>query len=688
MLEFAGMVERMESGQNRFTLGVLLILLLSAIPLNAPSASAEIVCCNSSEFELHLVGNNADATMTPFLSELNGINEKTVTQSVQGVEEIETWTLNWEHSDTIPESTWDFSIDYEVQDAIGVHANATVEVKIGDKSYSGESGNPGTYLSQDGTVSVSVEIPERFIRSGDTIAITFAVRSLLFTQPGDDTAIRFVWGEDTDSAISVNLPLLDIEMPNALIVGDEVFFPIILKSGFGDRMWTSLEKAEFKVNGALIADVRSPSLVSGGVEIPFVWSPSPGSPDGVRTVNFSIWLNEGDMPIQSERNHDINFAEGGGGDSYEFGEPLRTAGSTLDVDIDVEYDSDKVRRTVEFGIEGAMAQWLRWGMDNIGNTSLRSDHFFDEGKNWPDIDPSKHQNGRVDTEEVEALQGWIDSSTWNLKDFIDSGLALDPESLFEGNLFDMSPEITIDLHDVVGISDKLLTIRIDILLELSGQERLLLITDFARPQLNTPIWSGIDLSVTLTTSAFSGLYEVESDGIEVTHYRVGIMDVVTIDVEGLNDQDNFDVKYTVVGNALFSPFVTLLASVLLLLAAIVAGWRMTRYRSRIFIFASTPVFIGIVGYAYILSALPPTFVMGIAGACLVLMVPIAIVSPKRYDEQFLSDGSLDDDFESAMDREIPTVNCPACGTGNPVESQERPLRLPCGGCGRTLRIEA
>ena len=121
--------------------------------------------------------------------------------------------------------------------------------------------------------------------------------------------------------------------PNAIVVGDEVFFPVILRSGFGDRMWTSLENFEFKVGGLTITDVRTPSRVQGGVEVPFVWSAGANAIDGMRAANLSIWLNPGDVPIQSERNHDISFAEGGGGQTYEFGEPLRTAGSELNVDI-------------------------------------------------------------------------------------------------------------------------------------------------------------------------------------------------------------------------------------------------------------------------------------------------------------------------------------------------------------------
>ena len=73
------------------------------MPLTAPTASAEIVCCSSNEFELYLIGENNEATMTPFENELNGIFEKGVSQSVQGTDEIATWGIHWKESATVSE---------------------------------------------------------------------------------------------------------------------------------------------------------------------------------------------------------------------------------------------------------------------------------------------------------------------------------------------------------------------------------------------------------------------------------------------------------------------------------------------------------------------------------------------------------------------------------------------------------
>jgi hypothetical protein len=686
----------MQTRQTRRSFALLFLLMAALVPVSSPVASAEIVCCGASEFELYLIGENNEATMTPFEKELNGIYEKGVSQSVQGVEEIATWSIVWDQSATLSESTWRLNIAYEVENAAGVHANATVEVKIGNNAYTADSGTPGAFMTGSDMIGIDIEIPQVAVNRNDVIEVTFSVRSILFTQPGDDSSIRFVWGEDTGSALRSTLPLVTIEMPNALVVGDEVYFPVILRSGFGERMWSSLEDFEFKIGGIVISDVRSPSIVSGGVEVPFVWNPGSNPNDGAYQVNLSIWLNNGDIPLNTGRSHDITFEEGGGSQSYHFGEPARAVSSRLDVNIDVDFDGSQITRTVELEIEGSMASWLRWGMDNIGNNSLPSDHLFSQVQG--SVAAGLSENGKVDQTEKDVLLNHLDSSTRNLELFLgNTGLALNPDGLFEGDLFDLNPEVSIDLMGVASINDDPLRIRIDVVMELSGQERIMLISDFIRPQLGNGIWTmngdpAVNLQVRLTASAFSGLYSLIKenipDNMEVTHYRAGLFEVVILEVDGLSDEEKFEIEYTMNGSALFSPFITLLSVILLLVVGIVIGLRMTKYRSRWITITSSIAFSGLMGYVYALSTLPPTFVMGIGAICAILSIPLAVISPKREMDWSLSEGQLSDDYETAMAREIPTVDCPACNTSNPVESMERPLRLPCGGCGRNLRIEA
>jgi ribosomal protein S27E len=75
----------------------------------------------------------------------------------------------------------------------------------------------------------------------------------------------------------------------------------------------------------------------------------------------------------------------------------------------------------------------------------------------------------------------------------------------------------------------------------------------------------------------------------------------------------------------------------------------------------------------IFFAYPPFTIIAILAVTVALLLITAVASPKRTD--------LDDELS-----EFPLVDCPACTTANPITSDERPLRIPCGGCGKVLKI--
>ena len=61
----------------------------------------------------------------------------------------------------------------------------------------------------------------------------------LFTNPGDDTGVKFLWGsEDYNAYITVKLPLLEIILKDASVLGNLAYFPALIKSGFEDSMWS------------------------------------------------------------------------------------------------------------------------------------------------------------------------------------------------------------------------------------------------------------------------------------------------------------------------------------------------------------------------------------------------------------------------------------------------------------------
>ena len=76
---------------------------------------------------------------------------------------------------------------------------------------------------------------------------------------------------------------------------------------------------------------------------------------------------------------------------------------------------------------------------------------------------------------------------------------------------------------------------------------------------------------------------------------------------------------------------------------------------------------------YVLG-MPMQIVLAIVASSILLVFPISLVSPKSNRERGRKNKS-------------PRIECPACGTSNPVESKVRPLRIQCSGCEVMLRIE-
>jgi hypothetical protein len=75
-------------------------------------------------------------------------------------------------------------------------------------------------------------------------------------------------------------------------------------------------------------------------------------------------------------------------------------------------------------------------------------------------------------------------------------------------------------------------------------------------------------------------------------------------------------------------------------------------------------------------AYSPFTVGAIAAITVTIWIITAIASPRRKGATGIAASKNDD----------PIIECPACSTPNPITSDQRPFRLPCGGCGRVLKI--
>ena len=660
---------------------VSVLLLMSATPLIS-SAQSGVTCCNSTDFHLYLMGESDDGTMTPFQEDLasdSSDSESTlVTPSVLSEIKVGTWEVTWGTEGDYENSTWELSIPYEVQGAAGVTINSTLEVRIGGSFYDGDGGfNP--FLSGSGSLQVSVDIGSGSVNDGDRVQISLTVRNLMFSQPGDDAGVRFLWGSEAhDAQISMRFPLVDIEMKDASVLGDLVYFPIVLKSGFDDRMWSG-STGGIAVQGSQVSQMPIATGVDGGVEVTFFWEVPENFDSGTVTVDFQLSPQDG-LQITESKNHEIVIGEDDDaiGGWYPANEPLRTGGSTLDLEIGAEWDGFEVQREAVIKFDGSMSQWMRWGLDNIGNQSLGSNSWWRNLHSYADSVPSADRhNGRVDDSELLALQGHLTGSASNLRSFMSNGLFLEVESILGVNPINLGPtEINVDMGATRAFSADAITITIDTSYNYDSSEgsRQILVETFVRSSQDD-YWTEVALYAELKSTLFEDLGAVASDEIQYKHRRWVVLEVITIEESELDPNLDFRVEYQPSGFILYGVLIGAAMSVLFLSIGIGFAMSLTKRRTSLPALV-TVITLGCLALVIYVLGMPMPIVFGVSLSSVLLVFPVALVSPKNETVQ-----------KMIKQPRGPSIQCPVCSTKVTVESDVRPLRMECPSCENMLRIE-
>ncbi|MBE45476.1 MAG: hypothetical protein CMB02_02315 [Euryarchaeota archaeon] len=650
------------------------IVILSPLMTQAEETSS---CCESIDFDLFLIGDADSGELSPFGSDLDEEHEVEVTSSVFGEVEIGSWMVEWGEDGTYSSGTWTFSIPYEIIDSTGVSANATVVLKIGGNTYESSSQIPAFYLTGSGELQVPVEVEAGEISKNDKIEVDFSIRSLIFSNPGSESGIRFQWGtSEMDASLSISFPLVHVEMREANVRGDLVFFPVRLTSGFGDRMWTS-SGGFLKVNNEDISESPIVNSNDEWVDVTFVWRPSDSAVGTVRT-DFQLTPQDS-LSIDVDKIHDITLGENTGDNSwYPDEEPPRDGGSKVQVSINCEYDGNSIDSDTIIRFDGAMSQWTRWGLDNIGNKSLGSNSWWRNLNTYSStVSSLEKQNGQVDDSELSALENHLRGSKSDLKSFLSMGLMIDPESVFGVDPVDFGPmTISINLGTSRAFNSELISITISSEYDVQEDSRQTLVEDFIRPG-GYEFWDEVSLSFEIRTGVLSGFSGVNLDNEEIdyTHRRWIITEVLSLEDTDIQSDEDFRLEFVASNALLFSPLISATISVFSLSIALGIGMALTRRRTRV----PSMIMIGVLG---ILSlgiywlGLPMPIVLGVVGSSILLVFPAAIISPTKSSEDRVNTGMSHG-----------RVKCPSCGKKNRVESDVRPLRIDCYGCGSTLRIE-
>ena len=671
----------MDTARLRALTLVSVLLMMSAAPL-ATSAQSGVTCCNSTDFRLYLMGESDDGSLTPFQEDLasdSSDSESTlVTPSILSEIKVGTWEVTWGTQGAYENSTWDLTIPYEVEGAAGVTINSTLEVRIGGSFYDGDGGlDP--FLSGSGSLQVSVDVDSGQVNDGDRVQISLTVRNLMFSQPGDDAGVRFLWGSEAhDAHISMRFPLVNIEMKDASVLGDLVYFPIVLKSGFDDRMWSG-STGGISVQGSQVSQMPIATGVDGGVEVTFFWEAPNDFESGTVNVDFHLSPQEG-LLITESMSHDIVIGEDDDitGGWYPANEPLRTGGSSLDLEINAKWDGYEVQREAIVKFDGSMSQWMRWGLDNIGNQSLGSNSWWRNLNSYSDSVPSNDRhNGRVDDSELLALQGHLTGSASNLRSFMSNGLFLEVESILGVNPIELGPsEIIVDMGATRAFSADAITITIDTSYNYDSGEatRQVLVETFVRASQDD-YWTEIGLTAELKSTLMQDLGAVASDEIQYTHRRWIVLEVITIEEADLDPDLDFRVEYQPSGFALYSALFGAMMSVLFLSMGIGLAMIATKNRTSLPALV-TVVTLGSLALVIYVLGMPMPIVFGVSLASVFMVVPVALVSPRNETVQKMTKQARG-----------PSIQCPVCSTKVTVESDVRPLRMECPSCENMLRIE-
>ncbi|MBT7321609.1 MAG: hypothetical protein HN852_02970, partial [Euryarchaeota archaeon] len=544
--------------------------------------------------------------------------------------------------------------------------------------YSGNAGPGGVepFLNGEGELEISVQVTSGTVNDGDKVELSLSMNNLLFSNPTAEAGLTFLWGSDDSVAkVTGRLPLVDIKIKDASVTSGLVYFPINVNSGFDGDMW-SLSTGSFMLQGSPLTLSPIATPLESGVEVTFVWEMPEDTESGIYTTEFIISPQSG-LEISVSKSHEINIGDnnGGTGSYYPSSEPLRTSGSVVSVEIDAKFKGDIIEKKIEISFDSAMSQWMRWGMDNIGNTSLDSNSWWKNLNSYSDsVATSNRNNGKVDDDELLALTSHIAGSSSDMRSFMQNGLSLDIESIIGINPVDLGgTSYDIDMGGTRSFAAEEITITIETSYSVIDNERQLLIEKFIRNPTNN-YWKEVNIDVEIKTTMLAGLGPVSANDIDFEHRRWIFLESIQIKEEQIEVDADFRIEYLPSGNMAFSPLVSAMISVFALCVAIAMGLFLTRNRSSMPSLITVVALGGLSLVVYVLG-MPMQIVLAIVASSILLVFPISLVSPKSNS----GNGSTR--------KKGPSIDCPACGTSNPVESKVRPLRFECSGCDVMLRIE-
>ena len=650
-------------------------------PVMVASAEEVVVCCDSETVDLHLLGSSSSGTLTPFAQKLADVSQAaTISNAVTSEEVVGVWTLNSVWTGSYPSEIWTLSIPYEVSNAGGAQINASVAITAGSTMIGEAFTNPSdSFLPQGtGTINFDIDVDQGVL--SNPIKVELTARTVVFSVPAGDAKLELKWGSlDDDAILTATIPLLELKLLDPEIEGSDVYLALIIDSPWGMETLAHSDSITMKVNGMTLTGDPIETGVGDAVRITWTWDDASG---GVENINVEVIFNlqvtgptlSGSATFEIE-----TFDTGGGtGSYYPPDEPLRTNGdgSPLHITSIIELESIngklKLSRVTNIEVDGEMAFWMRWGMDHIGDENPQLSPVlgnFNAGA----VGAAERVSRFIEPVEVDEFERQLS----NLAPvYLASGMAIDAEELL-GSFRDFETiGIELDLHGDNAVINHPLTLTFSTTEYVEDGTGLDLIRSFIVVQ-PAPIWADYKLEITgktTATTSFSAATLRESKDLSFTHSRLPWGEILSLEGDNIPQDEDFTLAINPTSSPVHSPAPLFILVVITLLAGWWIALRMTAKRHRRWIYGESVLILIVAAIHFF--AFPPIFVAGSVATVVVIWWFTAIISPRR-----LNMAEMDDPV-------IPTIQCPACSTSNPVDSDERPFRFPCNGCGRVIKLVA
>jgi len=650
-------------------------------PTMVASAGEVVVCCDSETVDLHLLGSPSSGTLTPFAQELADISQiATISNAVTSEEEVGVWTLNSVWTGAYPSDTWTLSIPYEVSDAGGAQINASVTITAGSITIGEAFTNPSSSFLAQGTGTIDFDIDVEQGVLSNPIKVELTARTIVFSVPAGDAKLELKWGSpDDDAILTATIPLLELKLLDPEIEGSDVYLPLIIDSPWGMETLAHSDSITMKVNGIILTGDPIETGVGNAIRITWTWD---GASGGIENIDVEIIFEfQATGPtLSGSATFEIEtFDTGGGtGSYYPPDEPLRTNGdgSPLHISSSIELESVngklKLSRVTNIEVDGEMAFWMRWGMDHIGDDNpLLSPvlgHF-----NAGAVGDAERVSRFIEPVEVDEFERQLNNLATV---YLASGMAIDAEELL-GSFRDFETiGIELDLHGEDAVITHPLTLKFSTTEYVEDGAGIDLIRSFIVVQ-PAPIWADYTLEIngkTTATTSFSTATLRESKDLTFKHSRLPWGEILSLEGDNIPQDEDFTLSINPTSSPVHSPAPLFILVVMTFLAGWWIALRMTAKRHRRWLYGEAVLILIVAAIHFF--AFPPIFVAGSIATVVIIWWFTAIISPRRLDL-------------AEMDNPVmPTIPCPACSTSNSVDSDERPFRFPCNGCGRVIKLVA